>query len=469
LRKEIESLLKNEGVAWGIVFLGIVALISGVVLGTSAVGALADSLGANAAGRVVVSITKNASGDARNFFTTEEIRKLSEQPGTRNPAAVAESRERAAFGGRSVDSVIRGVSPNYPSYYTIRLAGGSFFTKKDEQESNRVAVIEEELALELFKTANAVGNEIELYDRTFRIVGVAEKDPSLPGFLTERKEPVVYIPVNVLLELDQEAGISSVRAATAEKDLLGRNEDMAAAALRAVGKNPSNYSIKDYGIEEYFMEQIIQLVLFVPGMALILILAVRIKNGIRRTARVLSSACKTDYLANVLRTNKDFLRGELVRVALLSGGVLAVWLGIRFRLFIPPDYIPDDLADLSYYFNLLKENLLQRNSLIGSVPPAEEILLASTKKVLYLVAAASLAAGIPMLLTGLYRLKRKGARLCVLAPVCSAMAFAAVALASLASAASGMPPALNTKGLMILFAFVFINSILFSKERDEVF
>ena len=465
----VEGKMKRNYVTWGIVLLGILLLFTGAVGGNSVLGKLADSLGSHAAGRVVVSIAKEAASDFGNLFTVNDVKKLSEQPGTGEPAAAAESIKPVGFDDISVTSVIRGVTSNFYDYDTIEIVKGSIFTEKDEKESNRVAVLDEELALELFKTVNAVGNRIKLYDKTFRVVGVAARDTSILGILSERKEPVVYIPVNVLLELDRSAGISSIRTATAGEDLLGGNEDTVTSALRAIGKNPSNYIIEDYGIKEYLMRQTAQLVIFIPGLAVIFTLAVLLINVVKRTASILLSAGRTDYFGNVLKNNKGILSGELTRAALLSGSIYAVWFGIRFRIFIPQNNIPDDLTDLSYYFDLLKENILQGNSQIGCIPPVEGIILANAQKVICVLTVAALAVGIPLILAGFYRLKLKGTSLFVLAPVCSAMTMAAAAMIPLAAVASGMSPDWNTKGILVLFSFVFINMILFSKERDEVF
>jgi len=106
------------------------------------------------------------------------------------------------------------------NFYALDIIEGNFLSKADEEEASQVAVIDEELAVELFNTRNVIGNEILIYDRIFKIIGVEAIDSSILGILTDRNEPSVYIPVNVMLELDKETGISSIQIKTTENDLL---------------------------------------------------------------------------------------------------------------------------------------------------------------------------------------------------------------------------------------------------------
>ena len=461
--------MKKCFITWGLMFIGILFLLAGAVLGNSVVEKLADSYGLYSTNKVVISVTKEAASNKDNLFTLEDMKKLSTQPRTGEPAAAAESFKPVKYGNGNVAANIRGVSFNYSCFLTLDIIEGSFLSKADEEEASQVAVIDEELAMELFKTRKVIGNEIEIYGRIFKIIGVTAKDSSILGLLADQKEPLVYIPVNVMLELDQEAGISSIQVRTFEKDLLGRNEDIVSDALRAIGRNPSNYIIEDYSIKEYFMRQKTQLAVFVPGLALILTLAVLLKNSVKRLVLMVSSECKTDYFINVFRMHKARILAELTRTVLMMGGILAVWSGISFRLFIPQNYIPDELTDMSYYIDLLKDSILQNNSRIGYLPPIEEIMLVNAQNMLDWIFYPALIAGIPLIIIGFYQLKLKKTSISILAPASSVMTIAAIAALSLAAIAAGMPLSFNTKGLLVLFAFVFINSILFSKEREEVF
>ena len=295
------------------------------------------------------------------------------------------------------------------------------------------------------------------------------KDKSLLGAITDKEENTVYVPVNVLLELDNETRISSLQIKNEGNDLLERNESMVSEALKAIGKDTSSYIIEDYYIKEVFMQQKTQLAVFIPGIILIITLAGILKKRIKGLVVMISTACRTDYFSNVLRIYKARLFAELTRVLVLTGIIVIVWLGASCKLFIPQKYIPDELIDFSFYYDLLKDSILKGNSMIGYLPPAEEILLNGAQRILDWVFYPALFAGIPLVYIGFYQLNHERKDISVLTVSCSVLTVVAVAAVSVAVIAAGMPLSIRLNGLLVLFTFIYINTIIFSKEREELF
>lgn len=459
----------KQSVTWVLLFIGILLLLGGPILGNSVIGELMESYGSYSADRVVVSVTKDAAKDGSNLFTIDDLESLAEQPGIGETAAEAESAGMIKFGDKTATAVICGVTYNYASFIDLDIINGSFITKSDEDEANQTVVIGEELALELFGTLNATGNKIEIYGRTFTVTGVVKKDNSILGVLTDSKDHRVYIPAGVMLESDNTAGITSIRTRTQGEELLGRNEDIVSNALGNIGKNALKYIIEDYGSKTFYLRQKILLAVFIPGLILILTLAVLLKKLIKKLITEISSSMKTDYLSNILKTQKKLLLSYSARILILTAGMFAVWYGIKFRLFIPQSYIPGDLTDLSFYWDLAKGLIRQNNSMTGYLPPFEDILLGKAREMLDRIFYSSVLAGILLTYIGLYQLKMRNTGLSTTALASTLIVAATVAISSLAVILSGMPLFLGTKGLLVLYTFVFINSILISKERDEVF
>lgn len=456
-------------VTWVLLFTGILLLLGGPILGNSVIGELMESYGSYSSDRVVVSITKDAAKDGSNLFTMKDLERLAEQPGIGETAAEAESAGMVKYGDKTAPAVICGVTYDYAAFIDLDFINGSFISKSDEAEANQTAVIGEELALELFGTLNATGNRIEIYGRTFTVIGVVKKDNSILGVLTDSEDHRVYIPAGVLLESDNTAGITSIRTRTQGEELLGRNEDIVSNALNTIGKNSSKYIVEDYGSKTFYLRQKILLAVFIPGSILILTLAVLLKKLVKKLITEISSGLKTDYLSNMLKTKKKLLLSYSVRIVVLAAGMLAVWYGIKFRFFIPQSYIPGDLTDLSFYLDLTKGLIRHNNSMTGYLPPFEEILLGKAREMLDWIFYSSVLAGISLTYIGLYQLKMKNTGLSTTALASTLIVAAGAAISSLAAVLSGMPLFLGTKGLLVLYAFVFINSILISKERDEVF
>ncbi len=70
----------------------------------------------------------------------------------------------------------------YADVYDIGLTDGEFFNESDERQNARVAILGSELAEELFGSSRAVGQDIRIQNRKFRVVGVFEEKGSVFGF-----------------------------------------------------------------------------------------------------------------------------------------------------------------------------------------------------------------------------------------------------------------------------------------------
>jgi putative ABC transport system permease protein len=76
--------------------------------------------------------------------------------------------------GRGVQAQVQGVGANYQQVGAWQMELGTFFTQQDDVNLNRVAVINDSLARQLFAqdTSSAVGATIRIRDIPFSVIGV---------------------------------------------------------------------------------------------------------------------------------------------------------------------------------------------------------------------------------------------------------------------------------------------------------
>lgn len=89
---------------------------------------------------------------------------------------------------------ITGVSSDFSYIRKLNMKEGRFFTDEDDAGKRRVAVLDEELALQVFGRSEALGNKINIESTPFLVVGVIAKTESALGF---GGNPSVYIPFQV--------------------------------------------------------------------------------------------------------------------------------------------------------------------------------------------------------------------------------------------------------------------------------
>jgi hypothetical protein len=327
-----------------------------------------------------------------------------------------------------------------------------------------VAVIDDELARKVFKTANVTGKTLDIYGSVFRIVGVVKREDTLIGKLTDDGIPDVYIPAAVMLELDATARITAFQVKTAGAGTPNRNIADVSAALRQIGKEPSNYNISDYNLRYSLMEQKPLLLVFILGIAAMLTLLAYIKKLMAKLYYLIRDGCRTDYFSNAIRSNLAGIGTYMLEMASALGGTALIWLGIKFRPYIPPAYIPDELINISYYSGLIKGLIEGRVQSMGYIAPHAELTVNTIDTLLNLLFCISVIPGFLLLYTGFRELKTVNTEPSALTLIFGL--FFVLALIILAAAAfwAGLPFAPGLKGILVAWAFIYINILRIQKR-----
>lgn len=112
-------------------------------------------------------------------LTAADVKALEDK--TQNPdivavAPVMNASVTAVYQGASYSPAsFVGTTPNYEQIKDYQLAEGSFFTGTDEAAHNRVAVIGQTVATNLFGNADPIGSNVQFNGATFQIVGLLKQ------------------------------------------------------------------------------------------------------------------------------------------------------------------------------------------------------------------------------------------------------------------------------------------------------
>jgi putative ABC transport system permease protein len=107
-------------------------------------------------------------------------------------------------GTKSKTAQVRGTEADYARLHPLEMAAGRFLTESDCQGRRKVAVVDEDLARELFPRDNAIGKRIVIDNQGLVICGLVKAESSLFGSGTKS----VYIPTRVWLDIYPEDNIS---------------------------------------------------------------------------------------------------------------------------------------------------------------------------------------------------------------------------------------------------------------------
>ncbi|AOT68187.1 hypothetical protein Gferi_00460 [Geosporobacter ferrireducens] len=455
--------MKRRKAVWVLTFSGILLMLSFIILGGALVEQCVRLNGAYSMQKVLVSGKNQADPQGKNSFSIDDIKRLKKELSTKDISYTARSGlvdTPVSSGSMAFPVRLIGTDYMYPMFSGLSLEEGSFITQKQEEEGAMVAIIDEEVAWDIFRAKNATGKTIDIFGAAFRIIEVMEKDDSIIGKLTDDGLPEVYIPASVMLELDTTARINDLQIKTADANTLDQNTTEISAAIRQIGKNPSNYNINDYNLKLALMKQKPLLLVFIIGIASMLILLSHVKSLIKEIYFLIRDRCKTDYFSNVIKHNLKGIGLCILEMALSLTGIVLIWIGIRFTLYIPPQNIPDELINISYYSDLLKAAIQGGIQNRGYLAPQVELIVNVSDMLLNLFFYISFILGSLLLYAGLRELKELNMDSSRLTPVLGLLFILSMVIQIAAAFLLGLPYATDVKGVLVAWVFIYINFII---------
>lgn len=115
---------------------------------------------------------------------------------------------QVVYGHENWSTTVTGVIPEYAAIQSLTMQSGIFFTERDVDVRNRVAVIGPTVATNLFNTVNPVGKKIRVGNAPYTVIGLlASKGQSTGG---QDQDDIVLIPLTTAQE--RLLGITYVRS-----------------------------------------------------------------------------------------------------------------------------------------------------------------------------------------------------------------------------------------------------------------
>lgn len=100
---------------------------------------------------------------------------------------------KSRYGGRSFDTSIRAVYPEYSEVRNIKLSDGRWLNEDDRQRQNRVVILGSEVAKKLFGGSSPINEEITLDNMHFTVIGVLSTKLQIANYNRPDNESV-FIP-----------------------------------------------------------------------------------------------------------------------------------------------------------------------------------------------------------------------------------------------------------------------------------
>ncbi len=221
-------------------------------------------------------------------LTTQDVEGLQDPTVAPHVVAVAATytvRGNIGYGATSESVSVEGVTVNYGDVNNWHVGSGRFIDDKDVADSERVVVLDQTAASDLFDTANPVGQTVLVANQVFTVVGVME-ERATSGF----SQTTVLIP------------ITTAQTRLANAHVAGKGYRVSSIQAQAVSTDSADITAATDEVTNYLLR------------------THRITNSSAADFSVSSAASVLDSLSSTLSLVTLFL-SAIAGISLLVGGI----------------------------------------------------------------------------------------------------------------------------------------------------
>lgn len=172
-------------------------------------------------------------------LTIDDAQAVARQaPAARMMAPLSLGAATFSWGGRSRDVRVFGTTAEYAVIRNTNVRSGQFLPPGDPRQGDRVCVIGQTLAHEVFQGANPLGEAVRIADARFRVIGVLEPKGEALGF---NMDDIAIVPVATNLRLFNQTSLFRIMVQAVD-----------ATAIEAVKKQVRGILIERHDGDEDF-------------------------------------------------------------------------------------------------------------------------------------------------------------------------------------------------------------------------
>jgi putative ABC transport system permease protein len=320
-------------------------------------------------------------------LTIEDIQSVQQSvPGIAAATPVVQLNDRVAVGGgKERDLVILGVSPDYSRVRNLVIVTGRFFDQEDSQAHNKVGVITDKLAQQVFgSTQAAIGKVIKLSGLPFTVIGTFKERVDTFG-QTEVTDSTLLIPYTVSRYFSETPTLKIVYFSVVDPSMVTSATEQVKRVLQSRHRSESVYDVqnlthllevadKAFTALTWMLLVIAMVTLLVSGIGIMNIMLATVNSrireiGIRKAIGATNREIRFQFLA------------EAVLISLIGGIVgIVIGLAIPYSIRFLTDYrVP--VSGLSAIIAIVVSSVV--GIIFGTVPAARAAQLDPVESLRY--------------------------------------------------------------------------------------
>ncbi|MFT8314416.1 MAG: ABC transporter permease [Clostridium sp.] len=264
--------------------------------------------------------------------------------------------------GKKIKTKMVLTDENYFSLYPYKMIEGGKIDFLSVENGNKVAVISDILANNLFKSTKVIGDIITLNNENYKIVGVYKENQSFIYSTSEDGYERIYVPYTSYTTKDKNQSlfldIFSTRE-TVKVTYKNINNNL----IRTLGGNLSLYNMINYTTLKKISFQYAQILYFIIGICGIIFLIKIALKYFKVLTVFFKEKLKTNYFSQILINNKKEILFTSSKILLCLASIVIIFNLIKFNITIDNKYLPNDnVFDISFYRKTIIDNMQLRNA-----------------------------------------------------------------------------------------------------------
>jgi putative ABC transport system permease protein len=326
----------------------------------------------------------NSAPDLLTMSDLEAIRQ--DVPGIVAASPVLQLNDRVAVGnGKERDLVILGVSPEYVNVRNLAVPAGRFFDSEDSLAHNKVAVIIDRMAVQLYGSSQAaVGKVLKLNGLPFTVIGTFKERVETFG-QTEIVDNTMLIPYSVSLYFTQTPQIKMLYFSMADSAMVPAATAEIKRVIQPRHRAESVYNVDNLTAVLAMMNRIaigLTWVLFLVSFVTLIVSGIGIMNIMLAT--VTSRIREIGIRKAIGATNAEIRLQFLAEAILISvvGGIVGVIVGLAIPYslhFFTSFHIP--ISGLSAIIAIVLSSIV--GIIFGTAPAARAAQLDPVESLRY--------------------------------------------------------------------------------------
>src|SRR5579862_1026384 len=288
-------------------------------------------------------------------------------------------------GGKQKDLRVLGVFPQYTTVRNLVVVSGRFFDAEDEQARNKVGVMQQKLAEEIYGSVDdAIGKEVKVGGLPFTVIGTFRERVNTFGF-SEVTDNTLVIPYSVSRYFTDSPNVSQLYFSAAEPSMVIPVTDQVRKVIQSRHRPNSVYVVQNLtelvAVASRTANALTMVLLLVAAVTL-LVSGIGIMNIMLATV---SSRIREIGIRKAIGATSREIRFQFLSEAILislTGGLIGVIIGLALPWsvrFLTEYRIP--ISGLSAIVAIVVSSLV--GILFGTVPAARAAKLDPVESLRY--------------------------------------------------------------------------------------